>query len=380
MRHCRHCRRPSGLPRSPLTARRWPVPRWPGSTRTRRGSRPSRRSDMVDASGKVRPVLLREAPTTARATGSPLHGLVPDRSGRAPSPRARRSSTPTRPASGRADSLSSRTPRATGGWRTTRGTAPRATTPTPTATSAACGSAPVTFSGATPVVGAGEAPEGYHLFAQDGGVFAFGATRFAGSMGGVRRSPPRWWPAPATRHRRVLGGGRRRRRVRVRRALRGVDGRAATGRRAVVGMATTADGGGYWLVASDGGIFAFGDAGFWGSMGGRQLAAPVVGMAPTADGGGYWLVASDGGIFAFGDAVFSGSMGGRPLAAPVVGTGGHAPGRRLLAGGLRRRHLRFRQRRSTSGRWVERRITRPVVSGWWPDREQGLLAGGLRRR
>ena len=29
-------------------------------------------------------------------------------------------------------------------------------------------------------------------------------------------------------------------------------------------------------------------------------------MAPTVDGQGYWLVASDGGVFAFGDAVFSG--------------------------------------------------------------------------
>jgi hypothetical protein len=87
----------------------------------------------------------------------------------------------------------------------------------------------------------------------------------------------------------------------------------------IVGMASTPDGRGYWLVASDGGIFAFGDARFHGSMGGRHLAKPVVGMAATPDGGGYWLVASDGGIFAFGDAGFYGSMGGRVLARPVVG-------------------------------------------------------------
>jgi hypothetical protein len=87
----------------------------------------------------------------------------------------------------------------------------------------------------------------------------------------------------------------------------------------VVGMAGTADGGGYWLVASDGGIFAFGDAGFHGSTGSLQLNKPVVGMAATPNGGGYWLVASDGGIFAFGDAGFYGSMGGRPLNQPVVG-------------------------------------------------------------
>jgi hypothetical protein len=87
----------------------------------------------------------------------------------------------------------------------------------------------------------------------------------------------------------------------------------------VVGMASVADGGGYWTVARDGGIFAFGDAGFDGSMGGRPLNQPVVGMAATPDGGGYWLVASDGGIFSFGDARFYGSTGGMHLNQPVVG-------------------------------------------------------------
>ena len=74
-------------------------------------------------------------------------------------------------------------------------------------------------------------------------------------------------------------------------------------------MAATPDGGGYWLVASDGGIFAFGDAHFYGSTGALALNKPVVGMAATPDGKGYWLVASDAGIFAFGDATFLGSPG-----------------------------------------------------------------------
>ena len=39
----------------------------------------------------------------------------------------------------------------------------------------------------------------------------------------------------------------------------------------------------------------------------------------TSTGKGYWEVASDGGVFAFGDAAFYGSMGGKPLNAPVVG-------------------------------------------------------------
>ncbi len=84
-------------------------------------------------------------------------------------------------------------------------------------------------------------------------------------------------------------------------------------------IVSTRDGGGYWLVASDGGIFSFGDAPFYGSMGGQHLNAPVVDIAPTPDGGGYWLVASDGGIFSFGDARFQGSMGGQHLNDPIVG-------------------------------------------------------------
>ncbi|MGO8869853.1 MAG: hypothetical protein ACLQPH_00360 [Acidimicrobiales bacterium] len=87
----------------------------------------------------------------------------------------------------------------------------------------------------------------------------------------------------------------------------------------VVGMASTANGRGYWEVASDGGIFSFGDAQFHGSTGGMALNRPVVGMARTADGRGYWMVASDGGIFSFGDAQFYGSTGSMVLNKPVVG-------------------------------------------------------------
>ena len=87
----------------------------------------------------------------------------------------------------------------------------------------------------------------------------------------------------------------------------------------VVAMAPSPSKGGYWLVASDGGIFGFGDAAFHGSMGGKPLNRAIVGMASTPDGGGYWMVASDGGIFSFGDAAFYGSMGGKPLNKPIVG-------------------------------------------------------------
>ena len=75
-------------------------------------------------------------------------------------------------------------------------------------------------------------------------------------------------------------------------------------------------------MASDGGIFAFGDAAFYGSTGNITLNKPVVGMAPTPNGRGYWLVASDGGIFSFGDAAFYGSTGNITLNKPVVGMAG----------------------------------------------------------
>jgi hypothetical protein len=76
---------------------------------------------------------------------------------------------------------------------------------------------------------------------------------------------------------------------------------------------------GYWLVASDGGIFAFADSAFFGSTGNIKLNQPIVGMASTPSGRGYWLVARDGGIFSFGDAAFHGSTGNIKLNQPIVG-------------------------------------------------------------
>jgi hypothetical protein len=121
---------------------------------------------------------------------------------------------------------------------------------------------------------------GYWLVGSDGGIFSFGAASFHGSTGAL-----------------VL-------------------------QRPVVGMVPTADHGGYWEVASDGGVFAFGDAGYYGSIPGigiapagsagseRHLNAPIVAIVPSDDGGGYFMVAADGGVFAFGDATFAGSCPG----------------------------------------------------------------------
>jgi hypothetical protein len=173
---------------------------------------------------------------------------------------------------------------------------------------------------AAPVVGVTATTDGggYWLVASDGGVFAFGDAGYFGSMGGRALVQPLvglaaapngdgYWTVASDGGVFAFGGAK---------YFGSMGGRALT--RPVGGMASTTDGGGYWLVASDGGVFAFGDARFSGSMGGRQLDQPVVAMAAAA-GGGYWMVASDGGIFTFGGAGFFGSMGGRKLSRPVVG-------------------------------------------------------------
>ena len=175
--------------------------------------------------------------------------------------------------------------------------------------------------------------QGYRFVASDGGVFDFGDAGFWGSTGSIHLNAP------------------------------------------MVGMADTPSTNGYWLVASDGGIFGFGDAAFFGSMGGRHLNKPIVGMAATPDGRGYWLVASDGGIFSFGNAPFFGSTGGMRPQQAHRGHGRHARRRRLLAGGLRRRHLRLRRRavprvgRFPAPELARGRAWRPgraaAATGWW---------------
>jgi Pro-kumamolisin, activation domain/IPT/TIG domain len=120
---------------------------------------------------------------------------------------------------------------------------------------------------------------GYWLVGADGGVFTFPDAQFYGSTGNLHLQRP------------------------------------------VVGITPHSGHTGYWLVASDGGVFTFtSNGGFFGSIpglgikpygtpgSGRHLSAPIVGMVPAADGQGYYLVGSDGGVFAFGPgAKFVGS-------------------------------------------------------------------------
>ena len=115
---------------------------------------------------------------------------------------------------------------------------------------------------------------GYWLVGSDGGIFNFGSANFDGSAGSLTLQRP------------------------------------------VVGITRDPSNSGYWLVASDGGVFAY-NAPFVGSLPGLglhpagsglpdSLNAPIVGMVPSASGQGYYMVASDGGVFAF-NATFAGS-------------------------------------------------------------------------
>ena len=230
---------------------------------------------------------------------------------------------------------------------------------------------------------------GYWLVGSDGGIFSFGSAGFHGSTGDL-----------------VL-------------------------QRPVVGMVPTADHGGYWEVASDGGVFAFGDAGFHGSLPGLgigpaggtgpgpHLNAPVVAIVPSFDGGGYFMVAADGGVFAFGDATFAGScpgIGTCPGSAVAVlpdatGTGywlvtsvgavyafgtaylrcarGHARTHHLRPGHGRRRGLLDPHGRRVGLRLRRRPVARQRDRGGWrrpgdrrlrPRRRQWLLGGHRVRR
>jgi hypothetical protein len=190
----------------------------------------------------------------------------------------------------------------------------------------ACGAIVALPAGAAPL-----ADTGYWMAASDGGVFNFGSAGFYGSMGASHLNSPIVGLAPTSDQ----GGSWE----------VGADGGVfAFGDASfygsmggkylnspIVGMTATPyesvkppvspnpAGKGYWMVASDGGVFTFGDAAYYGSMGGKHLNSPIVGMTATPSGTGYWLAAADGGVFSFGDAVFYGSMGGKHLNSPIVG-------------------------------------------------------------
>ncbi len=80
----------------------------------------------------------------------------------------------------------------------------------------------------------------------------------------------------------------------------------------IAGIVPTATDQGYFLVGQDGGVFSFGNAPFLGSLPGKGVhVSDVVAMVPTANDEGYLLVGKDGGVFSFGNASYEGSLPGK---------------------------------------------------------------------
>jgi hypothetical protein len=88
-------------------------------------------------------------------------------------------------------------------------------------------------------------------------------------------------------------------------------------RRTARQLVSTPTGKGVWILATDGAVFAFGDAVNYGSLTGR-LRAPVMQIVPTPTGRGYWLLTRDGGVHTFGDARFLGSVRALNLRRPIT--------------------------------------------------------------
>ncbi|MCU1429091.1 MAG: Esterase, partial [Actinomycetia bacterium] len=157
---------------------------------------------------------------------------------------------------------------------------------------------------------------GYALLGADGGIFTFGTVRFHGAPAAVAHGTDRFVSVALT----PTGNG-----YWVLGASGGVYsfgdarffGARATGAPAVA-LASTHTGHGYWVAAADGSVYAYGDARFFGAASGVALHAPLVSIMPTVTGRGYWLVGGDGGVFSYGDARFFGSTGALALRAPVV--------------------------------------------------------------
>ena len=101
---------------------------------------------------------------------------------------------------------------------------------------------------------------GYFMVGADGGVFAFGDAKFAGSCPGIG----------------------------------GCEGVA-------VAVMPDASGNGYWLVTNVGRVYAFGDARYLGAPGNR--GSSVTSAVRTPDGEGYWILFSNGNAANYGDAV-----------------------------------------------------------------------------
>ena len=113
---------------------------------------------------------------------------------------------------------------------------------------------------------AGPGGKGYWLSRPTAACSRSGRAKFHGSTGGMRLNQPVVGMARRRRRQRLLARRARRRRVHLRRRASSTARPATcTCTRRSSAWRATSSGKGYWLAASDGGVFTFGDAGFKGS-------------------------------------------------------------------------------------------------------------------
>ena len=93
-------------------------------------------------------------------------------------------------------------------------------------------------------------------------------------------------------------------------------------------------------VAVAASVLALGTVGLTALTSGASGAAEL--RAEAASGRGYWLAGTDGGVFAFGTAQFYGSLSGKHLSAPISGHRRDPRRQGLLADRPRRRDLPVR--------------------------------------
>jgi hypothetical protein len=77
----------------------------------------------------------------------------------------------------------------------------------------------------------------------------------------------------------------------------------------VVGIASTLDGHGYWIVYQNGEVYPLGDAANLPQLT-EFPSAPIVSLVPTSDDLGYWLIGADGNVYNQGDAPAQGTLPG----------------------------------------------------------------------
>jgi hypothetical protein len=164
--------------------------------------------------------------------------------------------------------------------------------------------------------------QGYFLVGADGGVFAFGDAKFAGSCpqigscSGVAvsvmpdASGQGYWLVTKTGNVYSFGNA--------------IDYGAPGQQSAPVTSAVrTPDGGGYWILLGDGAVLAYGDARTYpGTAGTFNALNPATAIVATSDGGGYWVMSANGSVYPFGDAPNDGGMSGQHLNAPIITAAG----------------------------------------------------------